>query len=128
MNNNLILTENVTETFIKGTVEPYWEFGMEGRFEYTFVPNMNPQSVNDGRGYFLKSGDFLRIYKPNGDIAWEGEIRFIVTRISHLFFPDHHHLNSNVWSSQKQKGVRYADWVGWFWSNPRLKAEFWRIE
>lgn len=109
---------------IKGELHPYYEFGMEGRFEYTFVPDSDPQAVNGGRGYFLKSGDFLRILGDNGDIVWEGKLRFVPSKTSRLIFPDRHRLGNSVWATSKQKGVSYADWVGWFWATPRLQGEF----
>jgi hypothetical protein len=27
-----------------------------------------------------------------------------------------------VWAYEKQRGVRYADWLMWFWQHPPLRA------
>lgn len=107
-----------------GMIKAYWEQGMEGAFDYVFVPDKEPHLANGGRGYFLKSGDFLRIFANDGSIIWEGELHFINTRLTQLFRPDRHHLPNQVWSYQKQEGVSYSDWVSWFWASPSLKAEF----
>ena len=109
---------------VSGFIEPYWEQGMEGSFDYVFVPNENRESVNGGRGYFLHSGDYLRILGQDETVLWEGQLNFVPSRIRHLILPDRHNLKSSVWSYTKQGGVSYADWVGWFWAEPRLKAEF----
>ena len=114
------------EELIKGELETYFEQGYEGHLEYTFVPEVNPQAVNGGRGYFLKSGDFLRILDVSGEPIWEGELQLIPSRISTLFFRDRHRLDYDVWCPRKQKGVSYADWVDWFWAKPPLKGEFFR--
>lgn len=109
---------------ITGFIEPYWEQGMEGCFEYTFVPDDDRQAINGGRGYFLRSGDYLRIIGRESETIWEGKIKFMTARIHHLISQDRHNLNNQVWATAKQEGVSYADWVGWFWSQPRLRAEF----
>ncbi len=109
---------------VSGFIEPYWEQGMEGGFDYVFVPNDDRESVNGGRGYFLHSGDYLRIFGDEGVILWQGELKFVPSRINHLFLQDRHNLSNQVWSNIKQDGVLYADWVGWFWSTPCLKGEF----
>lgn len=107
-----------------GIIKPFWEQGMEGRFDFVFVPDIEPELVNGGRGHFLSSGDYLRIFGHDGTILWEGQLQFVPSRINHLLFQDRHNLKSSVWSTLKQKGVSYADWVGWFWSEPRLKAQY----
>ncbi len=129
---NLLLTTNHQTAdwpdgeVIHGTIEPHWEQGMEGRFDYVFVPDKGRQEINGGRGYFLTSGDYLRIYGQDGSVLWEGQLHFVPSRINALIFQDRHNLKSQVWSTAKQDGVPYGDWVGWFWSQPRLRAEFLR--
>ena len=109
---------------ISGTIEPYWEQGMEGQFDFVFAPSERRSEINGGRGYFLTTGDYLRIYQQDGPVQWQGQLKFVPSRINNLLFPDRHSLKSGVWSTVKQEGVSYADWIGWFWSNPRLKADF----
>jgi hypothetical protein len=115
-----------SEKCIKGELAGYWEQGYEGRINYTFIPDENAEAINGGRGYFLKSDDFLRIFDENGVVIWEGEIKLVPVRTSALFFPDRHKLDNNIWATNKQQGVSYADWIGWFWSTPRMRAEFFR--
>ena len=117
-------TDFPSSEMITGVLEPYWEQGMEGRFEYTFVPDNDPRSINGGRGYFLRSGDYLRIFGLGGETIWQGKLELIPSRINHFLFQDRHQLQSQVWSTTKQEGVSYSDWIGWFWSQPRLRAEF----
>ncbi len=100
---------------------------MEGQFNYVFVPDENREAVNGGRGYFLTSGDYLLVFGQDGAILWQGRLRFVPSRINYLLFQDRHNLQNSVWSTSKQAGVSYADWVGWFWSQPRLKAQFQRM-
>jgi len=109
---------------ISGTIEPYWEQGMEGRIEFVFVPEHGREKINSGRGYFLTSGDYLRIYGQDGSVLWEGELRFVISRLNTIFFQDRHRLDNSIWAISKQEGVPYADWIGWFGSQPRLKAEY----
>ena len=116
--------ETSSSELITGRLEPYFEQGWEGRFDYTFMPAKDPHLINDGRGYFLENGDFLKILDLKEEVLWEGEIQWIASRLNVLFFRDRHRLDNNVWSTVKQKGVTYADWVGWFWSTPRLVARF----
>lgn len=111
---------------IQGTIEPYWEQGMEGRFDFVFIPDEGREEINGGRGYFLTSGDYLHIYGQDGSTLWQGQLHFVSSRINALIFQDRHNLKSQVWSTLKQDGVAYSDWVGWFWEQPRLKAEFLR--
>ena len=51
---------------ISGTIEPYWEQGMEGQFDFVFAPSERRSEINGGRGYFLTTGDYLRIYQQDG--------------------------------------------------------------
>jgi hypothetical protein len=111
-------------TLIEGHLEPYWEQGWEGNFSYTFVPRIGREEVNGGRGYFLKSGDFLQILDPSEVVIWEGYLHLVPSRLSQLFFRDRHDLGSDVWCDLKQKDVSYSDWVGWFWATPRLQGRF----
>jgi len=111
---------------IKGELAGYWEQGYEGRIDYTFIPDVNAKAINSGRGYFLKSGDFLRIFDENNLVIWEGEIDLVPSRIGTLFFPDRHKLDTSIWATTKQKNVSYADWMSWFWSKPNMRAEFFR--
>ncbi|MEM8862568.1 MAG: hypothetical protein AAGD96_30025 [Chloroflexota bacterium] len=111
---------------ISGTIEPYWEQGMEGQIDFVFVPEHGREEINVGRGYFLTSGGYLRIFQQNGSVLWQGQLKFIPSRINNLLFRDRHTLKSGVWSTLKQEGVSYADWIGWFWASPRLRAEFQR--
>lgn len=100
-------------TELLGELETYWEQGWEGRIDYAF------QFEGNQEPFFLKNGQHLTIYALNGDVLWAGKIKLIKRN---TWF-DNHKLEANIWSWVKQKGVSYADWMGWFWHKPPLKAK-----
>ena len=110
--------------FAPGKLEPYYEQGYEGQFQYTFVPLVDAHLVNGRRGHFLRTGDQLRILPAGGELVWNGVVELVPSKIDRLLFPARHRLEAKVWSTEKQKRVDYADWGGWFRANPRLSAEF----
>lgn len=67
-------------TLIVGRLEPFCEMGTEG-----VVWSIVQQGLPGYEGLFgLENGDDLRIYGPNGTVAWEGTIRWQATpRWSH---------------------------------------------
>ncbi|MBL8246332.1 MAG: hypothetical protein JNL89_19195 [Rhodanobacteraceae bacterium] len=96
-----------------GTLEAYWEQGWEGRIEYAFAPDGgSPQPI------FLRPGDHLTIWSPEGTVLWQGTVELVAVRWWERRPPD----PVQVWSYEKQRGVRYADWVQWFWQRPPLRA------
>lgn len=98
---------------LEGTLEAYWEQGFEGRIEYAFAPDGgSPQPL------FLRNGDHLVIHGPEGQVLWQGVIDFVAVRWWDRRPPD----PIQVWSHERQRGVRYADWVQWFWRRPPLRA------
>ncbi len=96
---------------IEGHLEAYWEQGWEGRIAFAFQFEGNTQP------FFLKDGHVLTIYNEDGTILWNGAIKFVKRG-----WLDRHNLKADVWSNEKQKGVKYADWMDWFWRQPPLKA------
>ena len=94
-----------------GKIFGYWEQGMEGRIEFAFQP------ANSNRPIFLENGQHLTIYHENGEVIWSGYINLVKVR-----FWDRHSLQTSIWSYQKQKGIPYKQWLGWFWRKPPLKA------
>ena len=102
--------------FIAGKLEPYYEQGYEGMFQYTFVPLVDAHLVNGGRGYFLRTGDQLRIFATDDELIWSGGVELVPSKLDRLIFPDRHRLEAKVWATEKQKRVKYADWIGWFWA------------
>lgn len=96
-----------------GTLEAYWEQGWEGRIEYAFAPDVRlPHPL------FLAQGDHLTIWSAQGAVLWQGDIDFVSVRWWDRRPPD----PIQVWAYTKQRGVRYADWLLWFWQRPPLRA------
>lgn len=99
-------------TELHGVLEAYWEQGWEGRVEYALhVEGMTGP-------FLLASGQHLTIYNDSNDVLWSGRVNLV--RRNNWF--DRHNLDAGIWSWGKQKGVAYADWIGWFWNKPPLKA------
>lgn len=97
---------------LTGELEAYWEQGWEGRIEFAF------QFEGNKEPFFLENGYRLIIYETDEKILWSGKIQWV----KRSFF-DNHKLNADIWSYTKQKGVTYAEWLGWFWHKPPLKAK-----
>jgi len=100
-------------TELHGELEAYWEQGWEGHIAYSF------HYEGSSAPLFLENGYYLTIYKEYGEELWSGTIKFI--KKSNWF--DKHNLNADIWSTLKQKGVSYAQWMEWFWHKPPLKAK-----
>jgi hypothetical protein len=96
-----------------GTLEAYWEQGWEGRIAYAFAPD-----VHESHPVFLEQGDRLTIWNVKGEVIWQGVIDFVPVRWWERRPPDH----VQVWAYEKQRGVRYADWLLWFWQHPPMRA------
>lgn len=98
---------------LTGHLEAYWEQGWEGRIEFFFVPD-------DGqRPLPIQAGDHLTIFNEDGTVLWSGQIEWVRKN-----WWQRHQLDNDVWSWHKQKGVKYADWIGWFWHKPPLPAHY----
>ena len=106
-----------TGNLLRGHLDPYWEQGWEGRIEFALQV--------DGVNYpvFLKNGQHLTIYDTTDQVLWAGKIKFIRRR-----WWDKHTLEAGIWAWTKQKGVSYAQWMEWFWHNPRYRAELRTLE
>ncbi len=113
------MTAETTKKPGNGVLEAYWEQGWEGRIEYCFFPDSAKQQTSRGP-QFIKEGQYLRIFAPDGAILWSGKIRFKY-RKKWLFFYQRHELPNEIWHDLTQKGVPYKDWIAWFWNG--LRAE-----
>lgn len=96
---------------LQGEIVAYWEQGWEGRIEFAF-------QSSDAELTFLKNGDRLTIFSPEGVILWTGTIHLVPRRCW-----DRHQLTVSIWSDRKQKGVAYGQWMDWFWRQPPLSAQ-----
>lgn len=98
----------------QGCLEAYWEQGWEGRIEWAFAPDraLHPDAP---LVIFLENGQQLTVFAPTGQPLWSGSIKLRPRR-----FWDRHSLKADIWSWTTQRGVRYADWIGWFWRVPEL--------
>ena len=110
------------EKVITGVLEGYWEQGMEGRIEYAFLPDDPAERFEGKWPILIADGQYLKIYKDEENILWEGEIKLVARRRG-LFFPEKHDLPNDIWSDFKQKGVPYKNWIAWFWQKPPYRAE-----
>lgn len=104
---------------IKGVLTAYWEQGFEGLILYALHAD-EPKGI-DGP-IILEDGQYIKIWKHNDDILWEGEVK-LVSRYRFFLFQETHTLPYEVWSDHKQKGFRYKDWIALFYHDPPLKAE-----
>lgn len=93
-----------------GALEAYWEQGWEGRIEYALA--IEGQS----HPFFLTTGQHLTIYGEDGDVLWQGLLRFVSRG------REQHHLPTGIWAFEKQRGVPFDQWLGWFLHDPPLRA------
>lgn len=98
---------------ITGHLEAYWEQGWEGRIAFAVA-------ADDAEAYphplFLVNGWRLTIY-DGPHVVWDGVIDQVRRRSW-----ERHRLSAAVWCDTRQRGVRYADWIDWFWRRPPLRA------
>ena len=107
----------LTNTWIEGELDPYWEQGWEGSFHYNLtIPNAT-------RPYFLEEGDLLDIIGHDGKLLWSGAFHLRKRR-----FWERHKLALNVFTGTVLKGLSYGQWMEWLWSKPRLKARVLRAD
>ena len=97
---------------MEGKIFGYWEQGMEGRIDFAFNAKDLTYPV------LIKDGQHLTIYGDEDEVIWSGYIKFVKRR-----FWEKHNLNAGIWSTCKQKGVSYQQWMAWFWRNPPHKAK-----
>lgn len=97
--------------WIEGTLDPYWEQGMEGSFLY----NLNLPALD--RPYMLEPGDLLDIFDRDQRLLWSGTFELRKRR-----FWERHRLGTGVFSGTVLQGLSYGQWMEWLWSKPRLKA------
>ena len=96
--------------WLEGILDPYWEQGMEGSF-------LHALSIPELAGPFLlEEGDLLDILRPCGELLWSGTFQLRKRR-----FWERHSLGSGVGGSSTLKGLSYATWMEWQWSQPRLR-------
>lgn len=97
-------------TVYDGELHAYWEQGWEGRIEYALAIEGQPHP------FFLAKGQHLTIYAEDGSVLWQGVLRFVSRG------REQHHLPTGIWTFEKQRGVPYGQWLGWFLHDPPLRA------
>ncbi len=94
---------------INGTLLAYYEQGWHGRIEFYFQPDDSQEFIP------LQNGQLLTLFDEDGKTLWSGRIELV----KRDFFDRHKY----VWSTSKQKGVSYTQWLTWYWTLPPLQAQ-----